>query len=659
MSFTASISDIVEADADGLLSRHPTWARVRLGDVCSILNGYPFPSGQFSARGGFRLLRIRDIMRSSTETGFVGDYDPLYVVRRGELVVGMDGDFNCALWDGPDALLNQRVCKVTADERYLSRTYLAYSLPGYLSAVNEATPSMTVKHLSSFTIADIPLPLAPKSEQARIAAALDDHLTRLDAAVAVLERVQRNLKRYRASVLKAAVEGRLVPTEAELARAEGRDYEPAWVLLRRILVERRRRWEESGRRGRYEEPVAPDTSGLPKLPEGWCWATWSQIGLSQNGRAFPSKEYHETGVRLLRPGNLHVSGSVEWTSKNTRHMPEKWATDFPGSIVGPHELVMNLTAQSLADEFLGRVCITGPAERCLLNQRIARLTPILVDARFMLWLFRAPVFRRFVNSLNTGSLIQHMFTSQLGGVVLPLPPKAEQVRIGTEVERYLTIADAIDGDIARNLARSSASANRSSSGPSRASSPIRIRTTSPRPRSSLESRRARRVVHLVTARPAPASPQEAVRMSEWTQDRIGALIACRKKVTQPPKKQFSEERGHLRNTLLAEAEDDLPSGFESTCPETRAFPRTSPLALPAPFPTAGRSRCCGATAPMARTAISVATTAPGTRLTIFTVRRRTISRREPSSRTTARRPRSSLPLRKPSAGSPAGAASRR
>ena len=63
--------------------------------------------------------------------------------------------------------------------------------------------------------------------------------------MAALERVQRNLKRYRASVLKAAVEGRLVPTEAELARAEGRDYEPASVLLKRILAERRRRWEEA------------------------------------------------------------------------------------------------------------------------------------------------------------------------------------------------------------------------------------------------------------------------------------------------------------------------------------------------------------------------------------------------------------------------------
>ena len=76
---------------------------------------------------------------------------------------------------------------------------------------------------------------------------IESYLTRLNDAVATLEHVQRKLKQYRASVLKAAVEGKLVPTEAELARKEGRDYEPASVLLERVLTERRHRWPEGGR----------------------------------------------------------------------------------------------------------------------------------------------------------------------------------------------------------------------------------------------------------------------------------------------------------------------------------------------------------------------------------------------------------------------------
>jgi type I restriction enzyme S subunit len=68
-------------------------------------------------------------------------------------------------------------------------------------------------------------------------------------------------------------------------------------------------------------------------------------------------------------------------------------------------------------------------------------------------LFKASVFRRFVASLNTGSLIQHMFTSQLARFVLPLPPAAEQARIAAEVERHMTLADGIGTDIEHDLGR--------------------------------------------------------------------------------------------------------------------------------------------------------------------------------------------------------------
>ena len=100
------------------------------------------------------------------------------------------------------------------------------------------------------------IPLAPLAEQHRIVGEIETQFTRLDASVAALRRARANLKRYRASVLKAACEGRLVPIEADLARSEDRDYEPAGVLLERILSERRARWEsQEKRRGNYKETL--------------------------------------------------------------------------------------------------------------------------------------------------------------------------------------------------------------------------------------------------------------------------------------------------------------------------------------------------------------------------------------------------------------------
>ena len=149
---------------------------------------------------------------------------------------------------------------------YLKACANSVSLQGYVTGT-------TRLKLTQAALNSIPVPLAPLPEQRRMVAEIEKQFTRLDASVAALKRVQAHLKRYRASVLKAACEGRLVPTEAELARSEGRDYERGDRLLKRVLAERRARWEaQEKRRGKYKEPVAPDTSELPELPElpeGW------------------------------------------------------------------------------------------------------------------------------------------------------------------------------------------------------------------------------------------------------------------------------------------------------------------------------------------------------------------------------------------------------
>ncbi len=160
----------------------------------------------------------------------------------------------------------------------MDNRFLAWFLQGdeYRNRTSQLAAGVNINNLRREHIEGIPIPLPPLSEQHRIVAEIEKQFTRLNASVAALKRVQANLKRYRASVLKAACDGKLVPTEAELARSEGRDYEPADRLLERILAERRARWEaQEKRRGKYEEPP-PDTSDLPELPEGWVWSSMGQ-----------------------------------------------------------------------------------------------------------------------------------------------------------------------------------------------------------------------------------------------------------------------------------------------------------------------------------------------------------------------------------------------
>ena len=138
---------------------------------------------------------------------------------------------------GFDVLRPQGILPEWVFNRVRSRAFVSDVCEGVQGVVYPAIrPADVRRH-------DLPIP--PIQEQRRIVDAIDSYLTRLDDAGASLGRVQAKLNAYRASVLKAAVEGRLDPTEASLARAEKRDYEPAGVLLARVLKERRRRWEET------------------------------------------------------------------------------------------------------------------------------------------------------------------------------------------------------------------------------------------------------------------------------------------------------------------------------------------------------------------------------------------------------------------------------
>ncbi len=302
--------------------------------------------------------------------------------------------------------------------------------------------------------------LAPTSEQKRIVSRIEELQTRSRRARGALEAIPDLLDQLRQSILAAAFRGDLTKEW----RQKHPNIEPAAELLKRICTERRKRWEEdelgklkakglseeklkeafSARRKQYKEPAPVDASDLPDLPNGWCWASWKEVGFCQNGRAFPSKHYSSKGIKLLRPGNLHGSGRIEWTVENTRYMPEQWSKEHNAYIVGSNEIIINLTAQSLKDEFLGRVCLTGAAERCLLNQRLARLTPILLSTSFVLWILKSLIFRRYVDTLNTGSLIQHMFTTQIDDFLFPLPPYKEQTEIIDKVIGLMRSKELID-----------------------------------------------------------------------------------------------------------------------------------------------------------------------------------------------------------------------
>ncbi len=84
MSFTANLDEIVAQNQNRLLGALPDWQRVRLREVATILNGFPFESAKFKKDRGTPLLRIRDVVRGQTETFYEGEFDPTFLVNPGD-----------------------------------------------------------------------------------------------------------------------------------------------------------------------------------------------------------------------------------------------------------------------------------------------------------------------------------------------------------------------------------------------------------------------------------------------------------------------------------------------------------------------------------------------------------------------------------------------
>lgn len=176
--------------------------------LLQILPGFPADSNLFvQDDDAFPLIRIRDIDSDTTEINYSGEVPENYIITKGDILVGMDGDFNIAQWKGPNALLNQRVCKISGTNKVLGK-YAFYVLPKLLKRINDVTYATTVKHLSTYDILNSKLPVPLYSEQQAIADYLDAKCAEIDGLKAKLTKKRETLTELRQSIISEVVTGK-------------------------------------------------------------------------------------------------------------------------------------------------------------------------------------------------------------------------------------------------------------------------------------------------------------------------------------------------------------------------------------------------------------------------------------------------------------------
>ena len=335
----------------------------------------------------------------------------------------------------------------------VDRKYLTYAInsPAVIRHFQGHTKGTTRPRVNLGVVRELPIPIAPRDQQESIVAEIEKQFSRVDEAVANLNRVKANLKRYKAAVLKAAVEGRLVPTEAEVARREGRSYETGAELLQRVLEARRIRWSA---RAKYSVPLDPDTTDTHPLPDGWLWASAEQLSdfITKGTTPAAAKLFEDTGaVQFLKVYNLTFDGSLNYGYKPAFVDRETHVRELARSKLRSGDVLINIVGPPLGQVSIVPECLTEGN----INQAIARFRPIEpISAKFLaLMLMSEDIMKWAIHRAKTTAGQANLTLELCRALPVPLPPLAEQYRIVAEVDRRLSILREVEAEVDANLKR--------------------------------------------------------------------------------------------------------------------------------------------------------------------------------------------------------------
>ncbi len=361
------------------------------------------------------------------------------------------------------------VCIVRASKSDIIHKWLMYSINSTLfrKAIRSLQSGTTRKRISRKNLAKIIFPIPPLTEQHRIVTKIEELLTKLDAGVEALKQAQAQLKRYRQSVLKAAVEGRLtsewreqhLPASPCSAQASEDELEPADKLIERILKERRENWEaeqlakykSNGKKppknwqDKYKEPTPPDTTHLSELPEGWVWASLSHIGEFNRGK---SKHRPRNDPKLYNGDYPFVqTGDIRYANKFISNYSQTYnEIGLKQSRLWPKGTLCITIAANIADTAILNF------DACFPDSIVGFIPNISTNIFFIEYFLRSA--KENLDRYAPATAQKNINLKILSELLIPFPPKIEQDEIVNELDCIFSVIDKLDSIIDIELKRS-------------------------------------------------------------------------------------------------------------------------------------------------------------------------------------------------------------
>ncbi|PFK13278.1 hypothetical protein COJ17_09555 [Bacillus thuringiensis] len=335
------------------------------------------------------ILLTPEYLRGASQSVKVAKTPNLVMVDEGELLLLWDGSNAGEFFLSKKGALASTMVKIDIIDENFTKGYLYYSLKAFEASLKGKTSGSGIPHVDKEILNAHEVIKFSKDEQQKIAGILSN----IDNDIELTKRLITKHNRIKIGMMQD--------------------------LLTKGIDEEGNIRSEKTHKFKIEKGI--------KIPNDWTAENLPFFCDFQNGKAFSSNDYNsEEGIRLVKPGNLAPTGFTDWNNKHVAFLPKHFWGKNKDYQVFENELLMNLTAQSLEDEFLGRVCITSSGTRCLLNQRIARIKPKNINQDYLFWAFKSKFFRNYVDTMPSGTKVQHLYNSDLENAVIAAPKSLEE-----------------------------------------------------------------------------------------------------------------------------------------------------------------------------------------------------------------------------------------
>ncbi len=236
------------------------------------------------------------------------------------------------------------------------------------------------------------------------------------------------IKKLREMILELAMRGKLAPQD--------HNDEPASVLLERIAEEKAQLVKDKKIKKAKVLPKIRKEDKAFHLPHGWSWCYLSDISTFINGYAFKSSTFEDTGVGVVKIGDISASGYL--TSKTMSRVSDSVVKDLDKNLqVAYGELVIAMSGATT-----GKLGFNNTNQIFYLNQRVGKIIPYQVDLKYLYFALTTKIAENLAKLL--GSAIPNLSITQINEIVLALPPIQEQQRIVAKVDELMLLSDELE-----------------------------------------------------------------------------------------------------------------------------------------------------------------------------------------------------------------------